>query len=75
MSCNTLKTTFLSYKLHNHYFFLKHLLKEEFPNIVEGYNKLKNISVNSNGWTNDDWDKVQKEGVVEKLKDKKKQNC
>jgi hypothetical protein len=53
----------------------KNLLKEEFPNIVEGYNKLINISVNSNGWTNDNWDKVQKEGVVEKLKDKKKQNC
>jgi hypothetical protein len=53
----------------------KNLLKEEFPNIVEGYNKLKNISVNSNGWTNDNWDKVQKAGVVEKLKDKKKQNC
>ncbi len=65
--------------MHNQFcrrnFRKKNLLKEEFPNIVEGYNKLKNISVNSNGWTNDNWDKVQKEGVVEKLKDKKKQNC
>ncbi len=49
----------------------KILLKEELPNIVEEYNKLKSISVNSNCWTYENWDKVQKEDVIEKLKDKK----
>ncbi len=50
---------------------IENLLKEELPNIVEEYNKLKNISVNSNCWTYQNWDKVQKEDVIEKLKDKK----
>ncbi len=36
-----------------------------------GIQQIKNISVNSKCWTYENWDKVQKESVIEKLKGKK----